>query len=375
MTTDQIYSLVNLAAEEALGQKPAIQVQDTSSLVTLGNLILNTAVEPFLQTLAMRIYYTMFSFRPFEGKFSDEILTAEQYGMILQKLKASMPVAQADPTYDLTDGESVDMYKVQKPVVHQKLFAKRTPYQFQRTVQRKALQEAFLNPSALDEFWSMIFGEVKNAIEFSNDNLVRDTMNNFIMNVAGTTREIKLLTLYNAQAATPITSAAAAMRNPEFLRFAITQIKLYIKRLTDMSTQYNDGSETRHTPKNLQRIRLYADFVTMCETYFEAEVFNRDLVMLPGYTELNYFQNAAPGQEMTVKGTPETPTGPAEEAVTVNNVIGCIYDRDALGVFRESTDTLATPVNAKARYYNVFWFEEATRFNDMSENFLLFTLN
>lgn len=374
METNQIYELVNLAATEALGGQSTVQVQDTSSLVTLGNLVLNTAVESFLQTLMGRIYYTMFSFRPFEGKFKDEILSSEQYGMILQKLKASMPVAQSDPTYDLTDGQSVDMYEVQKPKVSQKLFAKRTPYQFQRTVQRKALQEAFLSPTAMDQFWAMIFGEVRNAIELSNDNLVRDTMNNYIANVAATAREVKLLTRYNDLSGAALVPGKA-IRDRGFLGYGISQIKLYIKRLTDMSTQYNDGSETRHTPIEMQKIRILTEFINNAETVLQAETFNESFVRLTGYTELNYFQNAAPGNEMTIKVTPETPEGPATAPVTVENVIGCIYDRDALGVFRESTDALATPVNAKARYYNMFWFEEATKFNDLSENFILFTLN
>lgn len=47
-----------------------------------------------------------------------------------------MPEATEDESYNLVDGESVDMYKVANPKVKQTFFTSRTPYQFYVTVKR-----------------------------------------------------------------------------------------------------------------------------------------------------------------------------------------------------------------------------------------------
>ena len=87
-----------------------------------------------------------------------------EWGAIVQKIKVDMPAAESDQSYDLTNGASVDHYKVAKPSVKQKLFITDTPYQFKVTIQRVHLQEAFTSASAMGSFISAIFGEVQNAI-------------------------------------------------------------------------------------------------------------------------------------------------------------------------------------------------------------------
>ena len=62
-------------------------------------------------------------------------------------------------------------------------------------------------------------------------------------------------------------------------------------------------------------------------------------------------------------------------ATAVNNIIGIVHDRDALGMYRRDEEVLTTPVNAAGMYYNQFWHERQLWFNDLSENFVYFTLN
>ena len=109
MTTDQIYSLVNSAAEQSIGSV-GVSVMDTSTLVSLGNTILSSSVntEAFLNTLAQRIGRTILRYRDYRNKLRDMVVNDFEYGAILQKIKVVMPEAVADPAYSLTDGQSVD---------------------------------------------------------------------------------------------------------------------------------------------------------------------------------------------------------------------------------------------------------------------------
>ena len=366
--TDQIFTLVNETASQAMGQS-AIKVVDTSSLVALGNAVLNSNqnVEAFVNTLFQRIGKQIFSFRAYRNKLKSMVISDFEFGAILQKIKVSMPEAEADDTFDLQDGQSVDMYKVSKPVVHQKLFVKRTPYRFRVTIQKKTLKEAFLSAEAMDTFIGQILGEVRNKIEVALENLGRATLANFI---AESSHEVKLLTQYNAltTGATPLTPTSALLDNG-FLRWAIGVMKTYMKGMSDMSTMYNDGTETRHTPYELQRMKVLASFETALETQVQYAAFNQDYVKLVGFEDLNFWQSEqTPGSIMVKRASDQTD-------VTVENIVAVLHDRDALGIYQKDEEVNTTPLNAAARYYNTFWHEQQMWFNDLSENFVFFTLN
>lgn len=369
MNTNQIYALVNSVTAQALGDA-AITAVDAQGLVSLGNTVLSsqTNTEAFLNTLVQRIGRTILSYRRYTNQLSDLVVDDFTMGAILQKIKVSMPAAETDPAYNLTNGQSVDHYVVAKPVVHQKLFVTRTPYAFHVTVQRETLREAFLSETALGSFISVIFGEVQNKIELSLEDLGRTAITNYMAEIADGSREIKLVTKYNAATGSSVT-AANAMFDNAFLRYAVAQMQLYAKRFKDMSTLYNDSTETRHTPKEEQRLRILSEFATMLETVVEYAAFHDEYVKLKGYSELNFWQSAQTPDQINIKRASDG------TATSLDNVIGILHDRDALGTYKKDTDVLTTPVNAAGMYYNTYWHEKELWFNDLSENAVIFTLN
>lgn len=369
MNTNQIYALVNSVTAQALGSS-AIDAVDAQGLVSLGDTILSsqTNTEAFLNTLVQRIGRTILSYRRYTNKLSDLVVDDFTMGAILQKIKVSMPAAETDPAYSLTNGQSVDHYVVAKPVVHQKLFVTRTPYAFHVTVQRETLREAFLSETALGSFISVIFGEVQNKIELALEDLGRTAIANYMAEIANTNREIKLITGYNMATGSSLTPAAAMLDNT-FLRYAVAQMQLYSKRFTDMSTLYNDGTETRHTPKEDQRLRILSEFATALETVVDYAAFHDEYVKVKGYTEINYWQSAQDPDEIMINRASD---GTETELA---NIIGILHDRDALGMYKKDTDVLTTPVNAAGMYYNTYWHEKQLWFNDLSENAVIFTLN
>ena len=61
--------------------------------------------------------------------------------------------------------------------------------------------------------------------------------------------------------------------------------------------------------------------------------------------------------------------------VIKTHIVGVLYDRDALGMYKRDEDVMTTPVNARGLYYNTFYHQIELWFNDTSENFVYFTLN
>lgn len=368
MDTTQIYEMVNEIVEQTMGSTD-LQATDSNSLVALGNAILSSSsnTEAFLNTLVQRIGKTIISYRPYTSQLSLLDVGDMEWGQIMQKIKVDMPTAEADPTYDLIDGESIDMYKVHKPKARQKLFVKRTPVDYSITTQRKTLKEAFTDANAMGNFEAAVSGEVRNAIELGQEDLGRLTMANFMANL-NDFQKIHLVTEYNTRFGTTIPEGMDAMMDNAFGRWVIARIKNVSTKMQTMSVLYNSEECQRHSPFEMQRFAYYVDFMTALETQVQYAAFNDQYVQLATGIAVPYWQAAKNGTKISVTDEEGTTT-------EIDNIVAFIHDRDALGTYRKEEEALTTPVNSKGRYYNTDWHVDNLYFNDMSENGVLFLLD
>lgn len=379
MDTTQIYSIVNDAVAQAIGEDALVSI-DTKNLVSLGSVVLSSSsnVECFLNTLAQRIGRTIYRFRAYNNKFSDMIISDMQWGAIMQKIRVEMPEAVSDPTYSLTDGEAVDPYIVAKPKAKQKLFVARTPYMFQITIQRETLKEAFLSAEAMGSFIGLIFGEVRNAIELALENLGRLTLSVAMSETSDSnSQRIHLVTEYNtergltSETTPPALTAETAIYNEDFLRYAIYRINNIIDMMQDMSVQFCDGTLPTFTNKENMRIRVLSAFQRRLETVVEYASFHDQFTSLDNaYKTINFWQSEKTPSSIDILVRPSM-----GDRVQISNIVAEINDRDAFGIYQYEENVLTTPLNARGQYYNQFWHELQNRFVDTSENMVLFILD
>ena len=369
MTTNQIYTIVNSIVDQAIGDS-GIVATDTQGLVSLGNVVLDssTNTEAFLNTLAQRIGRTIYRFRAYNNKFTDMIVSDMEWGAILQKIRVEMPVAESDEMYGLTDGVAVDHYVVAKPKAHQKLFVTRTPYQFKVTIQRETLKEAFLSAEAMGAFIALVFGEVRNAIELSLENLGRLTMCAAISETTSS-QTIDLVTDYNAETGSSLT-AATAMHSADFLRYAIYRINNVVDMMQDMSVLYCDGILPTFTDLENMRVKVLSKFQRRLETMVDYAAFHEQFTKIDKqYTTVNFWQAEQDPDEINIKKPSDG------SAFNETNIVAVIHDRDAFGIHQIDETVLTTPINAAGAYYNQYWHEKQGRFVDTAENLVVFTLN
>jgi len=369
MTTDHIYTLVNSIAAQAMGHS-GIVTADADTLVALGNTVLASSsnTEAFLNALIQRVGKTIIDFRRYRNKLSDMVLNDFEYGMILQKVKVKMPEAVDDPTYDLVDGQSEDPWTVYKPDVIQKLFVKRTPYMFAQTISRQALKEAFTSPEAMGQFIGAVMGEMRNAVELSLENLGRVTIANMI---SETSNVIDLVTEYNTLVnPSPNLTAATAIFDKDFIAYAIRRINETFDMMQSVTELFNDGSVARFTPREDCRVKMLSTFVRAAETVVQYAAFNEELVRVDNtYLKVPYWQDSQTPDEIDIQRASD------QTNITLANIIAVVHDRDACGMYRIEEEANTTPLNPKARYYTTFLHEQQLWFNDLSENFVVFTLN
>ena len=367
MTTEQIYALVNSVNAQAFGSA-SLTVTDLQGLISLGNTVLSSSsnTECFLNTLAQRIGQTIVRYREYRNKLSDMVLTDFEWGVILQKLYVYMPTAESDPMYGLTDGLSVDHYVIKKPQVDQKLFVTRTPYMFRVTIQRETLKEAFLSEAGMGTLISAIYGQVRNAIEASLENLGRMTIAAGVAE-ATAAQKVELVTEFNTLKGTSYTGTDALI-DEEFLRYSVRRIKECMDDLTDISGLHNDGTLETFTPYEDQRLRIHSKLERALETCVDWAAFNEQYIRLSGYTKLNFWQSEQTPFSVSVKRPSDGTT------VTIDNLVAVLHDRDALGVYQEYEEILTTPLNAEGNYFNQFWHRKDARMVDTSENLIYFVL-
>lgn len=375
MKAIDIYQLVNNTFQQATGIKD-IEAVDSASLVSMGETLKNLPqgmVENFLNVLVDRIGKTVLDFRKYRNKMSDLVMDELRFGAIVQKLKVFMPEAEEDQTVlpeALEAGEtSIDHYKINVPKAAQTFFTGEKKWQIHVTIQDWWLEEAFLSENQMGSFIQLIFGEVQNKIEKVFETLGRTVMGNYIASIADTDRHIHLLTMYNNFTGKNIATPDAAKMDNEFLRFAVGRIKVYSDDMTEMSTLFSNGERgERHTPFSDQRFKIIGDFNTFLETNVEYAAFNRDFVSLNGFESLSFWQSIK--DKYTVEANVKD-----KGNVKVENVVAILYDRDALGMFKKRERVATTPVNAAGLYYNTYWHFKDMWFNDLSENFLIFSLD
>lgn len=388
LTANQIYSIVNEVAQQAMGST-AIAVVDNAGLIALGNTVLGSDATKnnFINALTDRIGRTIVSFRAYHSHFPDFERDSIEWGNVIQKLKIGMPDAEEDQSYNLKDGNSVDMYKINKAKVNQLLFTTETPWQTHITVHLRDLKKAFINVESMGVFISSMFGEVQNRIELAMENLSMDCINNYIGEIyyrsdTSPGRTIKLLTEYKAKTGVDFTTEPAnALENEYFLKYVVKRINSISTLLTRMTTnRFNTpsyegaGSDnniyTRHTPVSEQRLMLHMDLVNALKTDVNAKAFNMSQVAIDlPYMTIPFWQSIESPTGISVK-LASTKT----QTENIPSIIGVLYDREALGSYKKEYQSLTTPVNAAGMYYNVFYHMRTLFFNDLTENGVIFVL-
>ena len=376
METNQIYGLINSLAQQSMGES-AITVTDTASLVSLGNAVLssNTNTDAFTNVLVQRIARTIVSYRAYRNQLGNLAKSNIEWGAIVQKLKVAMPKATEDETYNLVDGQSVDMFKVSKPKTKQKFFVKRTPYNFFVTFQRVTMREAFTSADAFGAWVSAVYGEVQNKLEHSSEDEGRAALANMagqVYNAAKPAQVVKLITLYKAETGKTVTRANYK-NDPDFMRFCMRRWKEDSKNMRSMSTSYNVEGEERHSPEELQKFACLNSFMVAMETNVYYSAFHDEYLKKVVNLEIPYWQAEQTRDAISVKiedGTAES----GKKEVHIDGLVAMMFDTDAVGTYKEETETLNTPINAAARYWNTYWHAEKLWFNDLSENCIIYTL-
>ena len=299
----QITTLLNDVVEDLTGQSAAIQTVDTSDLVSLGKAVASLNLyEGFFGSLVNRLARTVYVTRVYEGAESRSILRDEhEYGAFIQKVYYTSPAFVDNPEYKIPQYTSGDISGYQQS----------SPYDVEATVTVSAMvygaqgtfaleivrpvdqiRSAFLSESEMMRFIDGIYVTIENQIKLAEEGLVNAAVSTAIAAAINGGKVRNLLTEYNAIAATPITDEKVALADTDFLKYASREIRNTIKYMRKMSTQFNVNGYKTFTPEDRLVTEVLTDFASAMTTYLEADTFHKELVELPRYEEVPFWQFA-----------------------------------------------------------------------------------
>lgn len=377
MKVTQIKDLVNTSLKEINGKSELLK-EDLSNVVDVGKEILNQDdLDNFVKKLVDRVGKTVFNNRLYQGSAPSVLMDAWEYGSIVEKVDADLPTVQENDSWNLQDGKSYDQDIFYQPKVSAKFFNSRVTFDIPMSFTQMQVKSAFNSPADLNAFLSMLMTKVQNALTVHLDGLIMKTINNFTAQVLHQHKglqTVNLLALYNSTTGSSLTSEKT-LTDPNFIKFANLTINSYRDRIAKMSTLFNAGGVNKFTPLDNQHLVILSDLASASKVYLEANTFNESNVQITNYDAVPYWQGTGTSYSFNDISKIDVAIKDGTQTIEVaqTGVLGVLFDTNALGVSCQNPRT-TTAVNARAEFYTNFNKYDALYYNDLNENFVVFTI-
>ena len=408
------YALMNALVAEATGQQSTIQAVDTSSFVSAGETVLATGTENVLNSLAMVVGRRLVAVRPYNaplrlinaidtGLYSDRLLKDSFYSRFAQPSGAFNTNLFTNLATGFTSGENVggspaaaqstkSQWEQNLPVPLELNFAGRNTWQDCSTIPEIQLQQAFRDEASFSEFVTGYMMERANDLESQKEAYNRMTLLNFMAGIYDLSASmpgsvVNLTYEFNQEFGTSYTTAQLLSTYlKEFMEFFTARVKIDSDKMTNRSLNYHwspakqvggvDYYLLRHTPKDKQKLFLFAPMFTKAQSYVFPEIFNPQYLRMENYEGVNFWQNEnAPASIQVTPAIPNVASPGSQTAgskVELDMVVGVLFDEDALMIDYQLDTALSTPVEARKHYRNIWYTYAKNSICDFTEKAILY---
>ena len=387
--------------EEGQASPSPIVNEDLSNIVEVGKTVLDftsqnsTNFNKFVETLIDQIGRVKFVDRKYSGTAPNILHDAWEYGSIMQKVRAEVGDFQDNTSWKLgdiyadakansktagiSDYPNLDPYVLTLPSAQVKFYNSKITYECPITITEMQLKSAFRSGSEMGRFISMIENRIDLKLKLSTDALIMRTINNLIgLKLNKGTNVVNLLSLYNAEVGAGNTiTAADALRNTDFLRFATKQIALLKDYLKTASAAYNESDYITFTPEDRLKFVVLSEFSKDMETYLYADTYHNEFITMSGYSTVPFWQSQGTAMNdyntrssIDIKAT----DGTDDFIVNQSGIIGIMFDDEAAAVCNENY-RITSAYNPRGEYTNYFYKWDAQYMNDVQENAIVFVIS
>lgn len=384
MSIEQAYSLLVSIHNQVTGNT-SLAATDVSDFVSVATQTLQAGYDSVIGAISQVIGKTLIAVRPYSRKFPGLEVDNARWGGITRKISYADRGPDADPTFVMTDGVGIDQFIVRNPAVMETRYYGSDVYQGHYTVFTKQLDQAFTGPEAFGEFMSGLMTHFSNERE----QWLEDGSRMLLMNMITAKKDanidlIHLLTEYNT--ATGLTLTATTVMQPAnfpaFIKWMYGRVSSISELMTERSQKFQlvqTGLPVyRHTPLQDQKFYMIASFLNQMTAGVLADTYHVNLLRLGDVEAVNFWQSIDAPMSVSAKPVYIDAAGAVKVAssnVSMTNVLGVLFDRDAIGYNIKDDTLVASPYNAAGQYYNLFAHMNVQFQNDLTEKVAVFCLD
>ena len=385
MAFEDAAAILNNIRKQVTGETAAAPLT-TADFISVANTVLQAGYDPVMGAITQMVSRTIFSIRPYNRKFGGIKMDKEQWGAIVRKLAIADSDWESDSHFALVDGQSIDHYEVKKPPVVQFNFYGSNVFERHVTIFKNQLDSAFSGPSEFGRFMAMVTQNISDMIEQNHESIARMTIGNFVgAKVSQSNGVIHLLTEYNTETQMTPPLTATTVYDPQyfgdFCKWMFARIATLTSLMTERSQEFQinvTGKElNRHTPYDMQKVYMYAPIMNELKARVLSGTFHPEFIDYADVEAVNFWQSIQSPMTLNVTPVYMKTDGSYDTAAAQNitNLVGVIFDRDALGYTMIDETAAVTPLNAKGLYWNQYWHETSRWYNDQSEKGIVLLLD
>ena len=383
MSFEDASAILNNIRTQVTGEDP-ITMLTTADFVSCGTALLQAGADPVLGALMQTVTKVIFSVRPYSRKFGGLKVDSETWGAIVRKLAVVDKPIEKDMEFDLTDGASIDPWIINKPEILELKMYGAENFAKSYTVFRDQLNSAFNSVAEFSSFLAMVVQNTSDMIEQTFESIARMIIANYIGGKkAANNSIIHALTEYNTetgQTLTATTVMAPANFNP-CMKWLYARIATLTSLMTERSQEFQiqvTGKElTRHTPFADQKVYIYAKLLNDMNARVLADTYNYDFIKFADVEAVNYWQSIKTPMSVDVTPNYLGTDGLVKTAARqqISNIIGVIFDREAMGYTVMNEWSSTTPLNSSGGYWNTFFHYLLKWWVDYTEKGLVILLD
>lgn len=387
MKVKQISSMLNTVFGEILGDTGLI-TEDMSNLVSAGQIITSSTqfgdnFENYAGKIVDKVGRTVFADRVYRAKDLGIWRDSWEYGSVLEKIRVDVGDYEDNCEWDLTKPGTTgldynenlqqhieELFKFVPASTQAKYFNLKTTFKTVISITRKQLKSAFNGASEMARFIGMIENRIMSKMEIAKDQLQRRTLVNLIGTKVHAGTVVDLKAEFEAAGGATIATLAAALKDPDFLKFAAKKVTMDREFMTEPSKIYNDGDFYTHTPIEDSRLIVLADLDAGLKFNLYGDTYNEEFVKLNNYKTVPFWQGSGTAMALADRSSINIKTA-GGDTVNAGGILGILFDRDAAMVCNEDPE-VRSQYNADGNFTNYFYTYDCSFFNDFDENAIVY---
>ncbi len=341
-TAQQVSPVLQSILKQAYGQGNLEKI-DTSSLNSVFDYVNSEAINKttFLGALFSTISNRIYTTRAKEHKALPIWRDETQFGALLLKVYVAPIAPEDNEAFVAENGLEVSAFKVAFADIKSAYIEKSQTWQLPLTVTDEQLATAFSSESQMQAFYEEQYVTLDNSMKESLFVMEKTLLNTFMgikINAGEGINAINLLAEYKAINPASTLTASNCLTDATFLKFAGRQIDKHMSRMGDLQNLYNTEGFVRHTPKDSLAVVFLEDYASSNKTYLESDTYHNSLVSLPGYHELNFWQDCGTSGSFAEVSAINIQLKDGT-TVSQSGIIACVFDEYAVGACVKSRNS------------------------------------